>query len=43
MWQALDKLDAAAAFAGVPLLSLSTMRVESGDINPKAWGDPEVL
>jgi len=32
-----DLLDAAAALAGVPLLALVQVRINSGDINPKAW------
>jgi hypothetical protein len=35
--QVCDLLDAAAAFAGVPLLALVTVRELSGDINRKAW------
>ncbi len=35
--QMCDLLDAAAAYARVPLLALVTVRQISGDINPKAW------
>jgi len=35
--QMCDLLDAAAALAGVPLLALVQIRINSGDINPKAW------
>src|SRR5665811_1251125 len=35
--QVCDLLDAAAAFAGVPLLALIIVREASGDINRKAW------
>jgi hypothetical protein len=39
--QMCDLLDAAACFAGVPLLALVAVREESGEINRKAWyGDP---
>ena len=35
--QMCDLLDAAACFAGVPLLALVAVREESGEINQKAW------
>jgi hypothetical protein len=35
--QMCDLLDAAACFAGVPLLALVAIREESGEINPKAF------
>jgi hypothetical protein len=35
--QMCDLLDAAAALAGVPLLALIQVRINGGDINPKAW------
>ena len=35
--QVCDLLDAAAAYAGVPLLALVTVRELSGDINRRAW------
>jgi hypothetical protein len=35
--QMCDLLDAAAALAGVPLLALVAVRINSGEINPKAW------
>jgi hypothetical protein len=35
--QVCDLLDAAAAFAGVPLLALVTVREMSGNINRRAW------
>jgi hypothetical protein len=35
--QVCDLLDAAAAYAGVPLVALITVRELSGDINRKAW------
>lgn len=37
--QVCDLLDAAAAYAGVPLLALVTVRETSGEINRKAWSD----
>ena len=40
--QVCDLLDAAAAFAGVPLLALVTVRELSGDINRKAWTGEDV-
>jgi hypothetical protein len=40
--QVCDLLDAAAAFAGVPLLALVTVRELSGDINHKAWTGNDV-
>lgn len=35
--QMCDLLDAAATLAGGPLLALFQVRINSGDINPKAW------
>lgn len=35
--QACDLLDAAAAYAGVPLLALIKVREASGEVNAKAW------
>jgi hypothetical protein len=35
--QICDLLDAAACFAGVPLLALIVVREQSGDINRRAW------
>jgi hypothetical protein len=35
--QMCDLLDAAAALAGVPLLALIKVRINTGEINPKAW------
>jgi len=40
--QVCDLLDAAAAFAGVPLLALVTVRELSGNINRKAWTGNDV-
>jgi predicted HNH restriction endonuclease len=37
--QACDLLDAAAAYANVPLLALVAIRALSGNINPKAWAN----
>jgi hypothetical protein len=39
--QICDLLDAAAAFARVPLLALIIVREASGDVNRKAWGTSE--
>ena len=39
--QICDLLDAAAAFARVPLLALIVVREASGDVNRKAWGTSE--
>lgn len=36
-----DLLDAAACFAGVPLLAFVWVRSESGKVNPKAWKELE--
>jgi 5-methylcytosine-specific restriction endonuclease McrA len=38
--QMCDLLDAAACWAGVPLLALVAVRAKSGEINPKAWKNP---
>ena len=40
--QVCDLLDAAAAYAGVPLLALITVREVSGHINRKAWATDDV-
>lgn len=37
--QVCDLLDAAAAYAGRPLLALSVVREKSGNVNRKAWSD----
>jgi hypothetical protein len=35
--QACDLLDAAAAYAGIPLFALVVVRNTSGEVNPRAW------
>ena len=41
--QACDLLDAAACFAGIPLLALAKVLTKAGTINPKAWQEDTAL